>query len=59
MGKAGDIAFVGKETGKAIVRTSGKAIKTVAFVAVAGAALGLGLGAVGGGSSWCHTQKAF
>jgi len=37
-----------KNAGGKIVKTSGKAIKICAFVAVAGLALGLGLGAVNG-----------
>jgi len=40
-----------KNTGGKIVKTSGKAVKTCLFVAIAGLALGLGLNVVGGGST--------
>ena len=40
-----------KGPGGQVVRTSGKAIKTVLFVTVAAVALGVGIGAVQGGFS--------
>ena len=39
--------FWGKETGKGIVNTTWKGVKTVGLVVVGAAALGLGLDAIG------------
>ena len=50
MTKIGELAWFGKESGKTVVKASGQAIKTIAFVTVAAVALGLGLNAVGGSS---------
>ena len=49
MGKVKDSLFITKDTGKQVIQTSWKATKTVAFVAVAGLALGAGLGALSAG----------
>jgi len=47
----GNTANFFKSEGGQVVKTSAKAIKTVAFVTVAAVALGLGVGAVQGGFS--------
>ena len=47
MGKNNEkIDFFGKNTGKEVVKAYWKGIKTIGFVVVAAAALGLGLGAM-------------
>ncbi len=40
------IEFWGKDTGKGVVKATWKGVKTVGFIVVAAAALGLGLGAM-------------
>ena len=49
MGKTQDSLFFAKDTGKKVVQTSWKATKMVVGVAIAGVALGAGLGALAAG----------
>lgn len=57
MGKTKDSLFFAKNTGKKVVVTSGKAVKTVAVCAVIGVGLGLGLGALNGQKKNYRFQK--
>ncbi len=49
MGKVKDSLFITKDTGKQVVQTSWNATKMVVGVAVAGVALGAGMGALAAG----------
>lgn len=49
MGKAQDSLFIAKDTGKKVAQTSWNATKVVVGVAVAGVALGAGMGALAAG----------
>ena len=43
--------FIAKDTGKKVIQTTGKGLKMVVGLVIAGAALGLGLSAFNGASS--------